>query len=178
MELKGKGQTASIAEMKMMMITLAWTSAADFDLFALYKLKDGSDGLVYFGNKGDMNAFPFMALDKDAGVGDAGGDNKETMRIAKFDDSISEIYIGAWDYGAIEKGGEAARFEGSDVKLTIVSDVDPTGNAVLLETGLTGNFALVAKLSITPIGGSLENISAAGTLKELKNSSQLWAALA
>ena len=82
---------------------LKWTTAADFDLAAAYKRKDGTTGLVYFGELGDLNSFPFMQLSGDEGVGDQGGDNEETMRVMKIDD-MDTIWILCWDYGAVQEG--------------------------------------------------------------------------
>jgi len=172
MDLVQKGATANIAAIKQLLITLTWSIAADFDLAAVYEAKDGRKGMVYFGDKGDMNAFPFINLDEDAGVGDAAGDNAETMRVVNMDD-MDKIHIICWDYGQVQKGAPA-RFDGSDVKLAIMDDTG-TDHAVVLETGTTGNVAVVATLdNSSPMGAKLVNVSKAGTLKELKKVDQLF----
>ena len=86
MELTQKGSEANVGGFKQLMVSMKWTTAADFDLAAAYEDKNGKNGLVYFGELGDLNAFPFMQLSGDEGVGDKGGENEETMRITKMDD--------------------------------------------------------------------------------------------
>ncbi len=166
MELKQKGETANVGGFKQLMITMKWTTAADFDLAAAYENKEGKPGLVYFGELGDLNAFPFMQLSGDEGVGDKGGENEEIMRIAKLDD-MKYVWIMCWDYGKV-KDGAAARFKDSDVKLSVVDDKGATHN-VTLDTGDMGNVALIATIdNSSPVGAKLVNSSKAGTLKGLK----------
>ena len=96
MDLQKKGQEAQLGSIKQFLVTLKWTTAADFDLAALYEGKDGKIGMVYFGALGDLNTYPFMQLSGDEGVGDSGGENSEEMRVANIDD-ISNIWIICWD---------------------------------------------------------------------------------
>ena len=64
---------------------LNWRAAVDLDIHAFYRLKDTSeDGHVYFLNKGKSNKPPHINLDKDAGVGNAGGDNQEAITIGSL----------------------------------------------------------------------------------------------
>lgn len=166
MELKQKGQEANVGGFKQLMVTMKWTTAADFDLAAAYEAKDGKQGLVYFGELGDLNAFPYMQLSGDEGVGDKGGDNEEVMRITKLDD-MNYIWILCWDYGKV-KDGAAARFKDSDVSLTLIDDKGSTHD-VSLDTGDMGNVALLATIdNSSPVGAKLVNSSKAGTLKGLK----------
>ena len=171
MELKQKGQEAQLGGIKQFMVTLKWTTAADFDLAAAYEAKDGKKGLVYFGEKGDLNGFPFMQLSEDAGVGDSGGDNKEEMRVMKIDD-MKFIWILCWDYGAVQEG-KPARFAGSDVTVSLMDD-SGTGHDVSLDTGDAGNVCIVATVdNSSAMGAKFVNASKAGTLKGLKNTDQL-----
>jgi tellurite resistance protein TerA len=166
MELKQKGEQANVGGFKQLMIAMKWTTAADFDLAAAYEGKDGKIGLVYFGELGDLNKFPFMQLSGDEGVGDKGGQNEETMRIAKLDD-LKNVWLICWDYGKV-KDGSAARFKDSDVNLSIIDDKGTTYN-VKLDTGDMGNVAVIATIDNTSaIGAKLVNTSKAGTLKGLK----------
>jgi tellurite resistance protein TerA len=166
MELKQKGQEANVGGFKQLMVTMKWTTAADFDLAAAYEGKDGKQGLVYFGELGDLNAFPYMQLSGDEGVGDKGGDNEEVMRITKLDD-MNYVWILCWDYGKV-KDGAAARFKDSDVSLTIIDDKGTTHD-VTLDTGDMGNVAVLATIDNSgPVGAKLINSSKAGTLKGLK----------
>ena len=121
MELKQKGEQANVGGFKQLMIAMKWSTAADFDLAAAYEGKDGKVGLVYFGELGDLNAFPFMQLSGDEGVGDKGGAKEETMRIAQLDD-MKFVWLMCWDYGKI-KDGSAARFKDSDVVLSVIDNL-------------------------------------------------------
>jgi len=171
MELKQKGTSANVGSFKQLMVSMKWTTAADFDLAAVYEDKSGKSGLVYFGELGDLNAFPFMQLSGDEGVGDKGGDNEEIMRITNLDD-MKTVWILCWDYGKIQDGSPA-RFKESDVRLSVADDRGVNHN-VILNTGDLGNVALIATIDNTsPIGAKLINSSKAGTLKGLKTLEQL-----
>lgn len=171
MELKQKGSEANVGGFKQLMVTMKWTTAADFDLAAAYENKDGKNGIVYFGDMGDLNAFPFMQLSGDEGVGDTGGENEETMRITKLDE-MKYVWILCWDYGKVQDGAPA-RFKDSDVSLHLMDDKGDSHN-VLLDTGDMGNVALIATIdNSSPVGAKLINSSKAGTLKGLKNLDQL-----
>ncbi|MFP4349931.1 MAG: hypothetical protein ACOCWY_06465 [Thermodesulfobacteriota bacterium] len=171
MELKQKGSEANVAGFNQLMVSMKWTTAADFDLAAAYEDKNGKQGLIYFGELGDLNAFPFMQLSGDEGVGDTGGDNEETMRITKLDD-MKYVWLLCWDYGKIQDGAPA-RFKDSDVNLTVLDDKGTSHN-VTLDTGDMGNVALLAVIdNSSPVGAKLINASKAGTLKGLKNLQQL-----
>lgn len=171
MELKQKGSEANVGGFKQLMVTMKWTTAADFDLAAAYEGKDGKQGLIYFGEQGDLNAFPYMQLSGDEGVGDTGGDNEETMRITKLDD-MKYVWLLCWDYGKVQDGAPA-RFKESDVNMTLMDDKGNSHN-VNLDTGDMGNVALLATIdNSSPVGAKLVNSSKAGTLKGLKTLQQL-----
>ncbi|PID73247.1 MAG: hypothetical protein CSB33_04835 [Desulfobacterales bacterium] len=171
MELKQKGAEANVGGFKQLMVTMKWTTATDFDLAALYEDKSGKQGLVYFGEMGDLNAFPFMQLSGDEGVGDTGGDNEETMRITKLDD-MNYVWLMCWDYGKVQDG-QPARFKESDIRIMLMDDKGESHN-VTLDTGDMGNVALIATIdNSSPIGAKLINSSKAGTLKGLKNLQQI-----
>ena len=171
MELKQKGSEANVGGVNQLMVSMKWTTAADFDLAAAYETKQSDLGLVYFGELGNLNGFPFMQLSGDEGVGDTGGENEETMRITKLDD-MNYVWILCWDYGKV-RNGEPARFKDSDVSLSIVDDRGSTHN-VNLDTENMGNVALIATIdNSNPVGAKLVNSSKAGTLKGLKNIQQL-----
>ena len=171
MELKQKGSEANVGGFKQLMVSMKWTTAADFDLAAAYENKNGKHCMVYFGELGDLNAFPFMQLSGDEGVDDTGGENEETMRIAKLDD-MNQVWILCWDYGMVKEGAPA-RFNESDIKLSIIDD-SGTSYDVSLDTGDTGNVALLATIdNASPIGAKLINSSKAGTLIGLKDLQQV-----
>ena len=171
MDLKQKGESAEVSSFKQLLVTMKWTTAADFDLAAAFEGKDGKKGLVYFGDLGNLNAHPFMQLSGDEGQGDAGGDNEEQMRIAKLDD-MKQVWILVWDYGKVNEGAPA-RFAGSDVSLNVMDDKG-TSYDVTLDTGDMGNVALIATIdNSSAMGAKLINSSKCGTLKGLKNLQQL-----
>lgn len=176
MELKQKGAEASLGGIKQFLVSLKWTTAADFDLAAAYQSRSGEQGLVYFGELGDLNAFPFMQLSGDEGVGDTGGDNEETLRVMKLDD-LAFVWVICWDYGAVQKG-EPARFDGSDASVTLMDD-SGMHHEVKLVTGDIGNACIIATIdNSSPMGAKLVNTSRAGTLKGLSTLDQLLTALA
>jgi len=171
MELKQKGSSANVGGFKQLMITMKWTTAADFDLAAAYETKDGKQGLVYFGELGNLNVFPFMQLSGDEGVGDTGGDNEEIMRVTKLEE-MKYVWLLCWDYGKVQDGSPA-RFKESDVTLSVMDDGGSTHN-ITLDTGDLGNVALLATIdNSSPVGAKLINTSKAGTLKGLKTLQQL-----
>jgi len=169
MELVEKGASAAIGSIKKLLVTLAWSIAADFDLAALVQDNNDNWSMIYFNNKGDLNSYPYIKLDQDAGVGDSvddGGENEENLTIEKLE-GTKKVHLVCWDYGAI-KNGSAARFKESDVKIKVVDDKG-TDHQVSLDTGDLGNICCIASIENSPIGANLINSSEAGILKEFKN---------
>lgn len=175
MEIKQKGGSATLESLKQLMVKMSWSSAADFDLAAIYKDKTGKKGMVYFSELGNLQGYPYMKLSGDAGVGDSvdSGGNEETMRITSLEE-MSEVHLIVWDYGAVQSGS-TARFQGSDVKVSVIDDKN-NSNEVDVDTGDMGNVLVLAKIdNSSPMGAQLINESKIGTLKGLSNSDQLWA---
>ena len=173
MEIAQKGGSAELDVLKQLLVVMKWRSKHDFDLAALYKAKDGREGLAYFQEKGDLNAFPYMKLSGDAGVGDkvdAGG-NEEQMKITKLDD-MKAVHLIVWDYGAVQRGSKA-RFAESNVSVEVKDDKG-NSNSVRLDSGEMGNVIVLAKIEVTELGAKLVNESNVGTLKGLSNTKQLW----
>jgi tellurite resistance protein TerA len=170
MELKQKGAEGFIS-VKQLMVSMQWTTAVDFDLAAVYRDKNGKEGIVYFGELGDLNGYPYMQLSGDEGVGDKGGSNEETMRVTRLDD-MQTVWLFCWDYGMIQSGS-AARFKDSDLKLSII---DNTGKTVTVkvDAGDIGNVCCIATIdNSNPLGPKLINSSKIGTLKGLTKLEQL-----
>ena len=171
MELKQKGSEANLGGIKQFMVTLKWTSAIDFDLSAMYLTKTGKVAMIYFGDEGDLNQFPFMQLSGDAGVGDTGGDNEEELRVVSISD-MDKIWVIVWDYEAIQKG-TPARFAESDLSITFMDDAG-TNHKITLDNNNLANVSIIATIDNTsPLGAKLINSSKVGTLKGLKNTDQL-----
>ena len=164
-EIKSKNESALLARnFSQLMVNLNWTTAVDFDLFAVYESKSGKVGIVYYGDQGDLNQSPWMQLSEDAGIDDQGGDNQETMIIAKLDD-MKYVWICAWDYNMVKTGREG-RFDGCDLHMTVLSENNEF--KIPLDTKDFGNIALVLTIDNTNlIASSLINSSEVSTLKGL-----------
>jgi len=170
MQLKYKGQD-DVIDVKQLTVSMQWTTAADFDLAAAYESKEGQRGLIYFGQLGCLDVFPYICLNKDEGVGDSGGYNEEVLVINNLA-NMNAIWLFCWDYNMVQ-AGKTARFKDSDVRLTI-SDDSGRSNSVEVDTGETGNICYLACIDNTsPMGAMLTNTSLTGTLKGLKTIEQL-----
>lgn len=178
-QLAQKGQSAALddAALKGLKVTAKWTIAADFDIAAIYKMKDGKTGIVYFGDVGSVQNPPFIKHSGDEGVGDkvgASGKNEETLKIAKIEPDMDLIHIIVWDYGKV-KDGSKARFEGSDLTVELLDSKGHVDSAKL-DAGAMGNVVVVATIDNTdPIGAKLINTSKGGVLKGLSDDKDLWA---
>jgi len=173
MELKLKGEDASIDVSQPLTVTMNWTTAADFDLAAVYETRDGKQGIVYYGELGKLQDFPFMALSGDDGVGGPKGSKEEVLQINRLYE-MNYVWLFCWDYNMVQRG-QAGRFQYSDVILTIV---DLFGNSVSvnIDTGQEGNVCCIATIDNShPEGVKFINYSQVGTLKGLKTLEQLVA---
>lgn len=172
MELVEKGQEANIEAFNQLMVKLKWQGAKDFDLGALLEFKDESkeNGFIYFSNKGDLNGPLFIHLDKDAGVGDTVGanGNTETMKIMNLD-QYKQVHLCLWDYGAISKGGQTARFADDQISIEILDDKGNSHSAVV-PTDVAqqmGNCVCLATIdNQSPMGAKFINQSIVGTAKK------------
>ena len=159
--LNQKGQEAYVS-IKQLMVTLKWTAAVDLDLMAFYKAKDGRVGGVFSdaypgGVMGSLNAFPFMELSGDAGVGATGGDNEEVLRITKLDE-LDEVYICTLNYTDASQKKDAS-FDAYDGGVVIMDDKGES-IAVPLNSSNRGHVAVIAKIDNTgPMGPKLINMN-------------------
>jgi tellurite resistance protein TerA len=152
-----------------------WTTAADFDLAAAYETTDGKQGIVYYGELGKLQDFPFMELSGDDGVNGipTKGSKEEILQINRLD-TMNYVWLFCWDYNMVQRG-QAARFKQSDVVLTIV-DVFGNSVSVNIDTGEEGNVCCIATIDNShPEGARFINYSQVGTLKGLKTLEQLVA---
>ena len=170
MELRQKGHAALIDQFKQLTVSMKWTTAADFDLAVAYQTKAGKPGLVYFGDLGSLNTFPYINLNKDEGVGDTGGNNEEILQISQLDD-MQYVWIFCWDYNQVQQG-KSARFRDSDVHLTMTNEVGKR-ISVTVDTGDFGNVCCIATIDNTGATPKLINASQVSTLKGLKTLEQL-----
>jgi tellurite resistance protein TerA len=172
MQLKYQVQQG-VLDAKQLTASLKWTTAADFDLAAAYESKDGKRGLVYFGDLGQLDAFPYIHLKRDEGVGDLGGHKKEDLIINNLE-VMNSVWLFCWDYSMVQEGRKA-RFKESDVSLTI-SDESGNHTNIEIETGEKGNVCYFASIDNShPKGAKLTNTRLAGTLLGLKTIEQLMA---
>jgi uncharacterized protein involved in tellurium resistance len=162
-----------IIDVKQLTVSMKWTTAADFDLAAAYETKEGKRSLVYFGDLGNLETFPYIRLSKDDGIGDTSGDHEEILQINRLY-GMNYVWLFCWDYGRVQEG-KSARFKDSDVNLTITDNLG-SNVTVEIDTGERGNVYYMASIDNTnPTGATLINTSLAGTLKGLKTLEQLIA---
>lgn len=121
-------------------VTLVWTAKVDLDLHAFYRLKNGQTGQVYFASKGALNKAPFIKLDKDMGVGNTGGDNKETLVIGD-PTQIESIIFATNIFRFFGRGKENfARYDGRVILATSLGEI-----TVPLTSETLGSWAIIAK---------------------------------
>ncbi|MBF0345382.1 MAG: stress response protein [Nitrospirae bacterium] len=156
--LKTKGDEAYIP-VKQLMVTLKWSTNVDLDLMAFYKTKDGRKGGIFTdqlgGSLGSLNDFPYIQHTGDEGVGEAGGDKQEVLRIAKLDD-IAELYIVTLNYTDASRKLDSA-FNKYDGGIVIMDDKGESFS-VPLNSAEKGTAALIARIDNTsPMGPKLIN---------------------
>lgn len=168
--LKEKGQEANIS-LKQLVATLKWTDSVDLDLMGFYEAKDGRKGAVFTsllpgGSMGDLNAFPFIQLSGDAGVGATGGDNEEVMRITKLDE-LKTLYIIALNYTDASQKKES-KFSNYNGRVELMDDKGETIE-VPLDSSEAGEVAIIAKIdNSSPIGPKLVNENRIVSLAQFK----------
>lgn len=156
--LKKKGNEAYLP-VRQLLVKLKWRSAVDLDLMAFYKAKDGRVGGVFSdnyagGSLGDLNAFPFIQLSGDAGVGDTGGDNEEVLRITNLD-AMETVYICALNFSDASSGRKAS-FAAYDGHVEILDDKGESFG-VPLDAKEQGSVAVVARIDTGMMGAKLVN---------------------
>jgi uncharacterized protein involved in tellurium resistance len=143
-------------------VTLSWNAAVDLDLMAFYQTKSGESGGVYSelyseGGQGNLNAFPYMQLDQDAGLSEDEGASRETLKIKTLDE-ISSLYLVAMNFSdaAYNKESSFASFDGQVTienekgqKVTVVLASQAVGAAALFATIEHTNDLMGPVLSLT-----------------------------
>ncbi len=168
--LGDKGQEANVV-IKQALVKLSWNAGVDLDLMAFYKTKTGEEGAVFTkllgGSQGDMNAFPFIQLSEDAGVGAVAGSNIEELRIMKLDD-MAEVNIVALNY-TDAKSGSSKTFSNYDGKINIIQDNGEQFEVPLTSTQ-SGVAAVICKIdNSSMIGAKLINVNEVVDLPTLVN---------
>ncbi len=163
----------SLLDTKQLTASLKWTTAADFDLAAVYESKEGKRGLIYFGELGQLDAFPYIRLHKDAGIDDTKGVKTEKLSINNLD-VMNSISFFCWDYSMVQEG-KTARFKDSDISLKITDDSEKH-TSLQIDTSENGNVCYFASIDNTdPKGAKLNTTQVTGTLQGLKTIEQLMA---
>ena len=139
----GKELSEFTEKVKKLSAVLQWRAAVDLDIHAFYRLKSGkSDGHVGFYSKGKVNKSPYIHLDKDMGVGNIQGDNKEVITIGSLVD-VDVILIASNIYrifGFLSKDDNFSRYDG-EVKI-VTNNSDEI--VVPLTTSTPGKWCAIA----------------------------------
>ena len=163
--LKQKGEMCGAFHAK-----LKWKTAVDLDLHCFFRLREmpkqpkgffgklGSKitgagkqkGHIYYGQKGGWDRSPWITLDKDAGVGDVGGDNEENMHFWDID-KIEHAIIVANIYS---KNTNFAQYQGK----VIVEGGGQKFEIPLTETR-TGSWCVVARIDNSDETPQLINVN-------------------
>ncbi|MCK9429354.1 MAG: stress response protein [Candidatus Omnitrophica bacterium] len=123
--LKDKNASASVGTIKQMRIVLQWKAKVDLDLMLFGKNKDGSNFSIFTkrlgGSQGDLNSFPFINMEDDAGVDLKDGDKEEFITINKIDASVDELYIVCLNYTDASEGNSVS-FSNYDASINMVKE--------------------------------------------------------
>lgn len=149
-ELKEKGGEANLTSVNRVHAQLRWKKAVDLDLYALFEMKNGRKGKIYYSQR-SISGIP-IRLDQDAGVGDTGGDNEENMYFEQVH-TIKHVLIVANIYA--KAGASFASYDGG-----VIVEADTQQVSVPLSSTLSGNWCIVAHFdNSSPIGAKLTNIN-------------------
>ncbi len=171
MELRRRGIKADLIGFRQFLISMKWTTASDFDLAVVYEAESGRQDLVFSGQSGDPNAFPYIHAFMAEGIGDIGECNEENMRISKLT-GIRYLWVLCWDYGKIQEGASAC-FKSGGISLS-VTGANGKEHTVLLNADGNGNVALIATIDNSGADGPrLINNSKTALFKNLKSVAQL-----
>lgn len=173
MDLNKKGSQIEFDGNQTFVAKLQWTSTVDFDLAAGYETNEGKQGLIYYGNQGDLNNFPFMELSSDQKGGEPTQTHEEALRVARIDE-LKFLWLFCWDYGQIQTG-EPTHFDETGLRISLEKE---SGEAfeLALDSDEPGNVCLIATVDNSdPAAAKVVNSSDVGILKGLRNLSQLLA---
>lgn len=128
-ELKSKGESVNLPTVEQLKVTLGWSSSVDLDLMAFFERKGGGFGGVYSdqisgdaSSLGNLNAFPFIELSGDAGVGKAAeGEETEELKITNLGE-ISKLYLVALNYTGAKSKDATASFSSYNGHVAVVDE--------------------------------------------------------
>lgn len=163
--LKEKDSNAYLSDFSQLMVNMTWTTAQDFDLFAVYETKSGSRNIVYYDTPGDLNDFPYMKLSGDAGVDEQAGDNVESLTIVDLS-QMKYVWLCCWDYNKVTSGTPIS-FGNSDLKIAVMDDTGQNFEVPMASFD-NGNVVCIATIdNSSPISTKLHNSSKVSTLRGL-----------
>ncbi|MBO1350744.1 MAG: hypothetical protein EBE86_026725 [Hormoscilla sp. GUM202] len=162
--LKQKGDRAPIP-VKNLRVTMKWKAAVDLDLHTYFQTKltapaggnfftkllgggsgkPGDEGHVYYANRGSKKSFPWIYLDRDAGIGDRGGDNEENLYFTDLQ-YLEHILIVANIYNKPK-----ANFASYDGKVIVKADYRSFEVPLTATTG--GNNCIIAHVDNSRASG-------------------------
>ncbi|MEK4027603.1 TerD family protein [Pseudobacillus sp. FSL P4-0506] len=130
-------------KIKHIAIKLQWTKGVDLDMHAFYKTKNRRIGHIFFGNKGKANESPYIALDKDAGVGNKSGHNEENLVIKTLEDIESVIIAtNIFRFLRFKKDDNFAKYDGKvTIKTNTGDEID-----VPLTSEEPGRWCVISKI--------------------------------
>ncbi len=131
--------------------TLKWRKAVDLDLWCFVKTKNGREDSIGFNSPGRLSTYPHIELDKDAGVGDQGGDNEENIRFQTLE-HIDHAFISANIYGKTN-----ANFSSYDGAVIVKSESKEF--TVPLTSSKGGNWCVIAHIDNTGSKPQITNIN-------------------
>ncbi|SMB82965.1 VWA domain-containing protein [Deinococcus hopiensis] len=141
-----KNASVDIRKAAQITITLSWTGQGDLDLYALYVLKDGTVGKVYYRDKGSAHTAPYITLS-----GDSRKAGKETATIHQ-PDRLAHVVFAA--YSAVENGiGSFASYQ------PITTFTDDLGQEVSTPVRGRNHFSFWVALSAIDLTGEKARIS-------------------
>lgn len=169
--LKQKGDSASVSS-NSCKIVLRWSSAVDLDLHCFVDLhsnlkQHSSSALskiakffkeehtefehIYYNDQGSKLSAPWVFLDGDAGVGDTGGDNEETLSFTDLS-RIQCAYVIAHIYDKPD-----ATFADYDGYVHLSHGAQNL--TIPLSAPQVGEYCVIAKLELTENGPLITNIN-------------------
>jgi uncharacterized protein involved in tellurium resistance len=129
----------SIKKSEKVVAALEWDSKKDLDLYCFYVTKDGTEGKVYYRNKGNANKAPFITLDGDALLA-----GKETIVVH----NPSELkYVLFAAYSAVSNG--IGSFKSMKAKAVVDNQIDQNVTSPLFENNKFAYWVAIAKIDFT-----------------------------
>ncbi len=128
-------------------VQLRWSMPIDLDLHAFCLHRDGTESHVYFA----APRYTDISLDRDAGIGDRGGQNVENIKVDRLD-SFRSIIFATMIYGS---GDRYSDYDG----LVEVNASDGTQIVVPLSAQQRGKWCAIARIDIEGGSASVSNLN-------------------